>query len=291
MKLVHLIGVLFVSLAIMVGCGSGSTPADDTYLPQGCVPGDTQACLCVGGGSGVQICSDDGTRWNSCQGCGVVTDIVGDDVQVDTVITDDTSADVVADVVADTVQPVRGACSATGVDCDMDSDCEPSSVEISGFCVIRNDNDSSVECIYNARFDTGSMVSCEGNSVFKCESVTDCPAGLICGTFADNWCETNVTGVCTNLMSAGISECTDNSVCARDIANYCVRCGSSHVDGIMEECDDGGLEDGDGCSSTCMFEWLCYDELDEVVYGAECATADDCIDVCPRPPCTCAPAL
>jgi cysteine-rich repeat protein len=295
MKAMRVFSVLFVSLLILVGCGTGSTPAGDTLgdtnLPQGCVPGDTQACLCVGGGSGVQICADDGTRWGPCQGC-VVADIIVNDVQPDTVVPidvvtpGDTIADVVTDILTDTVQPYHGTCSGTGVQCDTDNDCMPDSVVVSGFCVIRNDN-PGVECMYNARFDTASQVTCDGNNVFKCDTDLECPEGLFCGSFGDNWCDISIPGVCTNRMSSGITDCTSNSLCNRTVANYCVFCGNDEVDGTMEECDDGARVDGDGCSSTCMFEMFCFDSFGDQIDDAKCATADDCIDECMDPPCTC----
>jgi len=35
----------------------------------GCVPGQQIACACIGGGSGVQRCSEDGASFGACQGC------------------------------------------------------------------------------------------------------------------------------------------------------------------------------------------------------------------------------
>lgn len=45
--------------------GSSDTPS----MMRACVPGATQACACIGGGSGVQTCSDDGSRLGACVGC------------------------------------------------------------------------------------------------------------------------------------------------------------------------------------------------------------------------------
>ena len=34
-----------------------------------CEPGETQNCLCIGAGQGVQVCSSEGTTWEPCKGC------------------------------------------------------------------------------------------------------------------------------------------------------------------------------------------------------------------------------
>lgn len=55
---------IFLSVAIAAGCGT-PTPAPST--PR-CIPGATNACLCVGGVSGVQVCGSDGA-YGTCM-CG-----------------------------------------------------------------------------------------------------------------------------------------------------------------------------------------------------------------------------
>jgi len=45
-----------------LGC---SAPADPV-----CPPGRTQDCWCVGGGTGTQVCGDDGARWGACECAG-----------------------------------------------------------------------------------------------------------------------------------------------------------------------------------------------------------------------------
>jgi hypothetical protein len=46
--------------AAVEGCGAP---------PAGCTPGETQACACPGGASGVQTCSASGTAFGACTGC------------------------------------------------------------------------------------------------------------------------------------------------------------------------------------------------------------------------------
>ena len=55
-------------LAGLAGCAKGEHPSVDTVI-QSCVPGDQKACACPGGAEGVQICADDGSRYQSCGGC------------------------------------------------------------------------------------------------------------------------------------------------------------------------------------------------------------------------------
>ena len=45
------------------------TVAGCTEENMACVPGSTQTCVCLGGGSGVQTCSTDGARYEACKGC------------------------------------------------------------------------------------------------------------------------------------------------------------------------------------------------------------------------------
>lgn len=49
-------------LALLAACGSDPKQQD-------CTPGETQACLVAGGGSGVQTCSSDGSGFGSCMIC------------------------------------------------------------------------------------------------------------------------------------------------------------------------------------------------------------------------------
>jgi len=50
---------LTITAAILLACacGDGST---------GCLPNETQTCLCPGGGTGVQACNEDGDGWSPC---------------------------------------------------------------------------------------------------------------------------------------------------------------------------------------------------------------------------------
>jgi hypothetical protein len=52
--------VALVVSCVLMGCST----------PEACVPGQTAACACLGGGgAGVQSCNDQGTGFNACTGC------------------------------------------------------------------------------------------------------------------------------------------------------------------------------------------------------------------------------
>ncbi len=77
-------GWLFVSTVLLRACPAGSiaeragdvaagtpapseTPSQQPETPaRACIPGGTQACLCVGGSSGVQSCAHSGMAWEPC---------------------------------------------------------------------------------------------------------------------------------------------------------------------------------------------------------------------------------
>ncbi|MCB9788212.1 MAG: hypothetical protein H6744_16135 [Deltaproteobacteria bacterium] len=51
----------------LLGCGSTT---ETVFVPQACVGGATQGCLCAGGVPGAQVCRPEGGTWLACQ-CGV----------------------------------------------------------------------------------------------------------------------------------------------------------------------------------------------------------------------------
>lgn len=59
------IGAALGLLVLMTACG---------VPPPVCTPGVTQACLCAGGGSGVQACEPGGASYSLCRGCPSGTD-------------------------------------------------------------------------------------------------------------------------------------------------------------------------------------------------------------------------
>jgi len=57
-----------VALALLAGC-AGAEPTGQPDAGARCVPGETQACLCLGGTQGVQICRESSTSFGACTGC------------------------------------------------------------------------------------------------------------------------------------------------------------------------------------------------------------------------------
>ena len=57
----------FLTLVALVGCGG------KTDTTGGCVEGKQDECGCIGGGTGIQICNDQG-KWGPCLGCGTPVD-------------------------------------------------------------------------------------------------------------------------------------------------------------------------------------------------------------------------
>lgn len=60
-----------------------------------------------------------------------------------------------------------------------------------------------------------------------------------------------------------------------------VECGNNDVE-AGEDCDDGNLNDGDGCSSTCTTEAaICGDNVCEIKFESTVSCVQDCGQVCP----------
>ena len=76
---------LIAMFAISACAGEGTAPSS------GCTPGETQSCLCVGGGEGVQACLSDKT-FGPCD-CGTTDAGATDAGAVDTAITDASAPD------------------------------------------------------------------------------------------------------------------------------------------------------------------------------------------------------
>jgi cysteine-rich repeat protein len=188
-----------------------------------------------------------------------------------------------------------GTCSADNATCSSDADCVQG--PILGFCVTRDDFPDQV-CAYSTRRDTGFMNSCDGNIYGQCDVGEDCPTGMFCGGFAENWCVDGL-GTCSPAFAQG---CNSDADCVVERKNICQICG----DGILqqsetdcppgsygpfcqgEHCDDGNTLSGDGCSASCQLEGRCtqFGRRDD---RAPCATASDCEAYfqCTFEPCTC----
>lgn len=66
-KLIGLASMVAV-VAALAACGStGGTSNSGGGSPSGCTPGVQQACDCLGGTKGIQVCKDDGRGFETCQ--------------------------------------------------------------------------------------------------------------------------------------------------------------------------------------------------------------------------------
>ena len=64
-------------IPVVLSCSGnegGNAPANE----RACAPGATQECYCAVGIKGIQICSDDGSRWGECESCQSLTDAGSD---------------------------------------------------------------------------------------------------------------------------------------------------------------------------------------------------------------------
>ncbi len=153
-----------------------------------------------------------------------------------------------------------------------------------------------------------TFVSCGGSKIREVVRIgsSDCIpvcAGKVCG---DNGCGgscgscggtdvCNETGQCvppaecTDTCESVGYECDTHTICgvqencgdclSNEICNATWQCELSCENGKLntgEECDDGGIVNGDGCSSTCSIEtgWLCNDEEPSNCY--QCVVDGSC---------------
>jgi cysteine-rich repeat protein len=94
-----------------------------------------------------------------------------------------------------------------------------------------------------------------------CEIDDDCPLGD--DTCAESYCDP-ATGACLDRLEDDDTPCTSDLVASgscRDGYCFAAGCGDGVLD-ATEECDDGNMEPGDGCSAFCK---------------PECRTDDECI--------------
>jgi hypothetical protein len=111
-------------VGILAGCGGSSENEDAGSTDTGaCAPGETQWCLCPGGGDGIQSCRSDGAGWWQCE-CDTGSDADGDsdgdgDADADADADGDTDADTDSDTDSDSDTDTDGD---TDGDADSDSD-------------------------------------------------------------------------------------------------------------------------------------------------------------------------
>lgn len=238
-------------LSLQLGtCPGGQSCSGGSCLPQVCAPG-TPECA---NPNASHVCTSNGLGYQqavSCapgEGCDTSTGLCGA-----WACTPGTA----------TCQPgnVRSVCDADGLG-QTAASCGPMSTCSAGVCAPWVCTPGAFECL-----GTGSRRVCNPDGL----GLTPSPCT---GAAADGYACTGA-GVCTPRVctpSAPTSTCGGPAVrqaCAADGLGFvsvacpagqgcnagtcAVRCGDGIVGG-SEQCDDGGIADGDGCSSLCEYE-------------------------------------
>ncbi len=129
---------------------------------ESCAPGQQVTCPCAGGGTGVQVCSADGSGYDACQAC--VTTPAGD-----------ASPDAPLDASTD---------AAPEAPLDASTDAEPDAPPDGGTgCVYPTDG------LGDATWPQPTAGSCQGNTAYTCDPALHqmvgvaCAAGDVCATY------------------------------------------------------------------------------------------------------------
>lgn len=93
------------------------------------------------------------------------------------------------------------------------------------------------------------MDKCSAVGLCAGTTVTDCDDGNSCTI--DSCAE---PGGCKHVALGKLVTCGVDKVCLGSSCQAEGKCGSGVVDALAEQCDDGNLQDGDGCSATCTIE-------------------------------------
>ena len=212
-----------VLAALMAACGGEA-------LPRVCESGRTQACACVGGGPGAQVCALSGVSWGACVcGDGGTADVAGGDAGGDAGPGDaavgDAPIDVAVGDIGINIDVVPGDADAGG-DAAVDA---PVTVDIlpSGMCP-----EGYVNCIRNECSSLQRDPRVCGSCMYQCGAGADCVGGR---------CVTRATGVACDLGRGDCDGMAANG-CETDTASdrmNCGGCGRACVS-AREQCINGG---------------------------------------------------
>ncbi len=150
---------------------------------------------------------------------------------------------------------ISGTC--TNIPCSIDSQC-PTNLCINNRC---SSCTNSAQCPQNYSCQSGSCIP-PFDSEISCRTDNDCAADSRC-ILSRCLTPQQIAGLpvfCGNLKVEPGEQCDHGSLNA-DVPNaYCRtdcrlgRCGDGIVDTPLEQCDDGNLSSGDGCSAMCIPE-------------------------------------
>ena len=109
-------------------------------------------------------------------------------------------------------------------------------------------DDGSSNCNYDDVCDSGATpAEGEGCTCSDCAGEQDrCEAGLFCSLYDSACCNNESDGVCHPYCGYIDPDCAGNDYCGNGFK------------GFQEECDDGNVISGDGCSGICEFELNIY---------------------------------
>jgi len=112
---------------------------------------------------------------------------------------------------------------------------------------------------------------------------------VLLGTCCADFIEICTDGLCGDGETASGEECDDGNLvdgdgCSSTCETEALQCGDGSV-GSGEACDDGNVVDGDGCSAACQIEVPAFCGNGVVEFGEECDDenlfgADGCDDTC-----------
>lgn len=71
------LGSLVLILSVL-SCDGDNNGGDGSIVERVCAPGSTQECYCAVDVQGIQICSDDGSKWGKCESCQSFEDVGSD---------------------------------------------------------------------------------------------------------------------------------------------------------------------------------------------------------------------
>lgn len=173
-----------LALVFVSSCSAEGMEGDGGTRPN-CTPGTTQACLCVGGGMGVQSCNAAGSGYEPCM-CPDAGPPTGPDASRD-------SGGPVAPRCGDGLCNGTETCTDCPSDCGACPDCRPCTgpSDCSGICGGRTcDGVRGCYASMSSVCPTIGGISCPAVSNYdRCTSVTDC------GPYAD--CASVLTGSTT----------------------------------------------------------------------------------------------
>lgn len=178
-----------VLAALVAACGGEA-------LPRVCESGRTQACACVGGGQGAQVCALSGLSWGACVcGDGGAADAVQTPVDAPTAPVDATDATSVAPDASDASTSPPDVAVEASVCPSGWGECSP------GVCAnlattAANCGACGATCPTHARCDRGSCVSPSG---LTCPpTMADCDNNPMTGCEAQLWADHTNCGTCGN---------------------------------------------------------------------------------------------